>query len=277
MLVFSPQTAEARAWGVLRWEHVQWGSVPTGQIRLRNRLLLRISLHGFLGWLSRLPKFYLYFVTVSFHLVFIVNQLQGFFLKACSPLLPIRCGAQGCSCCLNSLTQHKVQAKQSVIWSLSCNRDFLLMKRGMTSSRQCNSSFTTSWQFAQMFRTVKIKILFQNATSFSRITEVLQASTAAAEGLLSPQGLGTLSTEDSRSHRLSHVTLSGSGTGKGGKASPGFRNTTLLCKSSKRLPQLDTYLWKAHIEKITICFKWWISSCCAKVSYAISNHPKAAK
>lgn len=49
ILVFSPQTAEARAWGVLQWEHVQWGSVTTGQIRLRNRLLLQISLHGFLG------------------------------------------------------------------------------------------------------------------------------------------------------------------------------------------------------------------------------------
>lgn len=71
ILVFSPQTAEARAWGVLQWEHVQWGSVTTGQIRLRNRLLLQISLHGFLGWRTTLLRFYLYlchrFPSFSFH------------------------------------------------------------------------------------------------------------------------------------------------------------------------------------------------------------------
>lgn len=80
------------------------------------------------------------------------------------------------------------------------------MKQCMTSSKQCNCLFMTSWQFAQMFKTVKRKILFQNVTSFSGFTEVLQASTAAAEGLLPPQDLlGTLSTEDSRSHCSSPI------------------------------------------------------------------------
>lgn len=194
------------------------------------------------------PKFYLYlchrFLSFSFHHQpasrFLPESLSYPVWGSRALLLP------------ESLIQHKVQTKQSVISSWSCNWDFLLTKQCMTSSRQCNSSFVTSWQLAQMFKTVKIKILFQNATSFSRVTEVLQASTAAAEGLLPPQGLlGALSTEDSRPHWLSHVTLSGSGTGKGGKGSPGFRNSTLLCKSSKRLPQLDTCLWKARIEKIT--------------------------